>query len=68
MAAPAPHRFGRLRGIGLWFARNDQLVLSVLAEVIGVIVAYSAIGFLALITILQDLLFANELTFASILE
>ena len=67
MAAPA-HRFDRLRGIGLWFARNDQLVLSVLAAVIGVIVAYSAIGFLALITALQELLFANELTFASILE
>ena len=68
MAAPAPFRFDRLRGIGLWFARNDQLVLSVLAAVIGVIVAYSAIGFLALITILQEILFANELTFASILE
>ena len=67
MNAPAA-RFDRLRGIGVWFARNDQLVLSVLAAVIGVVVAYSAIGFLALITLLQELLFANDITFGSILE
>ena len=64
----ATPRFQRLRGIGLWFARNDQLVLSVLAAIIGAAVAYGVIGFLALITLLQELTFANDLTFGSTLE
>ena len=67
MSSPTPG-IHRLRGIGLWFARNEQLVLSVLAAIIGVVVAYGAIGFLALITLLQELTFTTDLTFASILE
>ena len=58
----------RLRGVGLWFARNEQLVLSVLAAIVGVVVAYGAIGFLALISIIQELSFATDLTFATLLE
>ncbi len=59
MSSPAT-RFRSLRGIGLWFARNDQLVLSVLAIIIGVVVAYGAIGFLATIALLQEHSFANQ--------
>ena len=67
MSSPTPG-IHRLRGIGLWFARNEQLVLSILAAIIGVVVAYGAIGFLSLITLLQELTFTTDLTFASILE
>jgi len=67
MSSPT-HGLHRLRGIGLRFARNEQLVLSILAAAIGVVVAYGAIGFLALITLLQELTFTTDLTFTSILE
>lgn len=43
-------------------------MLSVLAIIIGVVVAYGAIGFLATIALLQEHSFANQAAFASILE